>query len=70
MTGYAGAVLTLGCLLRLDTSSGSSYFDVLGGRHRAVPTHLGLWLFHLTAVLTVATYIHRDIRLQRGNIRS
>ncbi|WP_331738202.1 hypothetical protein [Embleya sp. NBC_00896] len=70
LTGYAGAALTLGCLLRLDTSTETSYVDDHGNVNGVVDIHLGLWVFYLTAALTVATYIYCDIRIQRGDAHS
>ncbi|MFJ2091687.1 serine/threonine-protein kinase [Streptomyces sp. NPDC087901] len=56
--GYAGAALTVGCLLWLE-SSGAPYGV---GDHHVDETHLPVWLFYLTTALTIATYIYRDSR--------
>ncbi|MFE5330489.1 protein kinase [Embleya sp. NPDC056575] len=58
LVGHAGWALALGCLLWL-ASSNPPYYD-FGGNDRT--TLVGMWLFYLTTALTIALYIHRDIR--------
>lgn len=59
VAGYAGAALTVVCLLVLDASE-----PPYCGREEPTEkaTHLAMWLFYAAALLTIATFIHRDTR--------
>ncbi|MEU1668176.1 serine/threonine-protein kinase [Streptomyces sparsogenes] len=64
LTGYAGVVVTAGCVLLVSPVSSSSYFY---GDTDAL--RFGMWLFYLAAALTVATYVYRDVRTRRERPR-
>jgi hypothetical protein len=60
LTGYAGVVLTAGCLLVMSPASSSSYFH-----DDADSLRYGMWLFYLVTALAIATYIYRDVQTRR-----
>ncbi|MDI2127611.1 hypothetical protein [Yinghuangia seranimata] len=59
LTGYAGAALAAACLVELDWEPNGDF----------QATYVGLGLFYLTAVLTIATYIYRDITARTAHRR-